>query len=209
MAQTEEKIDGCALRFLLYRPKRVEAPIPLMLFLHGAGERGDDLSAVSKHGIPKRAAQGDDLPFIAVSPQCPAESWWTAHLAELSALLDAVKGRHPVDPDRVYLTGLSMGGYGTWALAAQSPETFAAAAPICGGGDPETAPKLINLPIWAFHGAKDEVVPLERSEAMVDAVKQAGGNVQLTVYPEAGHDSWTETYDNPELYAWFLRHKRV
>ena len=209
MPQTEQQIEGCPLRFLLHQPTEGEPPLPLILFLHGAGERGDDLSAVLKHGVPKLAAQDDAFPFIAVSPQCPAESWWTKHLAELSALLDAVKERHPVDLDRVYLTGLSMGGYGTWALAAQSPETFAAAAPICGGGDPETAPKLVNLPIWAFHGAKDEVVPLERTEAMVDAVKQAGGNIQLTVYPEAGHDSWTETYDNPELYAWFLRHKRA
>ena len=101
-----------------------------------------------------------------------------------------------------------MGGFGTWALAAAHPERFAAIAPICGGGDPKQAERLKDLPIWVFHGAKDPTVPLARSEEMVKALKEAGGEPKFTVYPDAGHDSWTETYDNPELYEWFLAHKR-
>jgi predicted peptidase len=101
-----------------------------------------------------------------------------------------------------------MGGYGTWSLATEYPERFAAIAPICGGGDPKKAHLLKDMPVWVFHGAKDTVVPPERSEEMVNALKEAGGNVQYTVYPEADHDSWTETYNNPKLYEWFLKHKR-
>jgi predicted peptidase len=113
-----------------------------------------------------------------------------------------------VDPDRVYLTGLSMGGYGTWSLAAAHPERFAAIVPICGGGNPADAAKLASLPVWVFHGAKDPTVPLERSKEMVEAIKSAGGNPRFTIYPEAGHDSWTETYNNPELYQWLLEQKK-
>ncbi len=101
-----------------------------------------------------------------------------------------------------------MGGYGSWALAAAHPDRFAAVVPICGGGNPDTAEKLKGLPIWVFHGAKDGTVPISRSQRMVDAIKEAGGNVKFTVYPEAGHDSWTETYDNPKLYEWLLEHTR-
>ena len=114
-----------------------------------------------------------------------------------------------VDPDRVYLTGLSMGGYGTWALAAAHPEKFAAAVPICGGGDPDTAPRLKDIPLWVFHGAKDSTVLPRESKRMVEAVKKAGGDVKLTIYLDAGHDSWTATYDNPDLYKWLLDHKRA
>ena len=122
-------------------------------------------------------------------------------LTELLATLRA-------DPDRVYLTGLSMGGFGTWSLAMAYPDRFAAIAPICGGGDPQLACALKDVPVWAFHGAKDPTVPLEQSEQMVQALEACGGNVRLTVYPEADHDSWPETYANPDLYAWFLSHAR-
>ncbi|MEH2246801.1 prolyl oligopeptidase family serine peptidase [Nostoc sp.] len=115
---------------------------------------------------------------------------------------------YPIDPDRLYLTGLSMGGYGVWHLAAAQPQRFAAIAPICGGGNPLVTRKLKNLPVWAFHGAKDNVVPLSASEIMVSALKARGGNVKFTVYPEADHDSWTQTYNNYELYEWFLQHRR-
>jgi predicted peptidase len=124
------------------------------------------------------------------------------------ALLDEVQSKYKVDPDRVYLTGLSMGGFGTWETATQYPERFAAIVPICGGGRPYTVARLKNLPTWVFHGEKDNVVPIKRSEEMVDALKKAGGDVKFTRYPEAGHDSWTETYNNPELYDWFLKHTR-
>ncbi|MEH2200691.1 prolyl oligopeptidase family serine peptidase [Nostoc sp.] len=180
--------------------------LPTILFLHGAGQRGSDLDDVRKHGVAKVVEQQADFPFIVISPQCPRREYW--NIERLSTLLDEVIASRAVDPDRVYLTGLSMGGYGTWHLAAAQPERFAAIAPICGGGNPQAAGKLKNLPVWAFHGAKDNVVPLSESEIMVSALKVHDGNVKFTVYPEANHDSWTQTYNNPELYEWFLQHWR-
>ena len=182
-----------------------ERSFPLMLFLHGAGESGSDLTKVKVHGPPKIVETKKDFPFILISPQSPGRGW---NPDTLNALLDQVMRDYRVDKDRVYLTGLSMGGYGTWTLAAAHPERFAAIAPICGGGNVADAEKLAKLPIWVFHGAKDPVVPLQRSTEMVEAIKAAGGDVKFTVYPEAVHDSWTETYNNPELYEWFLKHKK-
>jgi len=182
---------------------------PVILFLHGAGERGlNDMALLRKHGIARVAAERD-LPFITVSPQCPPDSWWADYRPELLALLDHVLGGYRADPARVYLTGLSMGGFGSWHLAAENPTRFAAVVPICGGGVwaygfPQRVVALKGTPVWAFHGAKDPAVPLAESRILVDTLKAAGGNVRFTVYPEAGHDSWTETYDNPELYAWLL-----
>ena len=196
------------LRYILHVPAGDPGPKgwPLMLFLHGAGERGDDLNQITIYGPPKIAKKDKDFPFILVAPQCPADRWWSAD--ELLGLLDEVTGRCAVDRDRVYVTGMSMGGFGTWALAAKAPRRFAAIAPICGGGDPATASRLKHVPVWAFHGAKDQTVPPRQSQQMVDAVRKAGGKARLTVYPEAGHDSWTKTYANPRLYAWLLRHHR-
>ncbi len=184
---------------------------PLMIFLHGAGERGDDLELVKKHGPPKLISAGTNLPFVVVAPQCPADSWWesTQQVIALVALLDHVQASHRIDPDRVYCTGISMGGYGTWRLACEYPSRFAAVIPICGGGRPFLAKAMKSLPAWVFHGAKDPVVPLSESEKMVDALKRAGGSVEFTVYPEALHDSWTATYDNPAIYDWLLQHRRA
>jgi predicted peptidase len=184
---------------------------PLILFLHGAGERGDDINRVRVHGIPRVVDRGDDLPFITVSPQCPPGTLWAAQLDALDALLHEIAATCAVDQTRIYLTGLSMGGNGTWHLAAAYPRRFAAIAPVCGWGDffagfPDRVSMLKDVPTWAFHGARDTVVPLSGSQVLVDRLQESGGDVRLTVYPEAGHDSWTETYDNPELYAWFLRH---
>lgn len=194
--------------YLLYLPKDYDSKDqwPLLLFLHGAGERGHDLEQVKRHGPPKLIDAGKDFPFIVVSPQCPTDARWDAQ--QLSALIDAVEAKYHVDKDRIYVTGLSMGGYGTWALAAHQPERLAAIVPICGGGDPSAAPRLAHLPIWVFHGAKDQAVPLKKSQEMVDALKKAGSDVKFTIYPDAGHDSWTETYNNPELYEWLLKQKR-
>ena len=200
------------LNYLLFLPKDYGADSkrkwPLILFLHGMGERGDDLEIVKKHGIPKIVKQRKDFPFIAVSPQCPKSSFWPAEVDALNALLDKLVETYAVDTDQIYLTGLSMGGYGTWHLATAYPERFAAIAPICGGGAPEKAHVLKNVPTWVFHGAKDTVVSPEESEEMVKSLEACGGNVRFTVYPDAGHDSWTKTYDNPELYKWFLKHTR-
>ena len=194
--------------YLLFLPQDYEKKDswPLMLFLHGAGERGDDLELVKKHGPPKIVETKKDFPFILVSPQCKSRRWWEPF--ELTALLDDVVAKYKVDEDRIYVTGLSMGGFGTWSLASHTPDRFAAIVPICGGGEPYWTRRFVHLPVWVFHGAKDFAVPLERSEEMVEALKKHGGNVKLTVYPDAGHDSWTETYDNPELYEWLLQQKR-
>lgn len=188
-------------------------PWPLILFLHGAGERGTDVDALRGYGMPKIAIREREFPFITVSPVCPVNRWWLDYMPVLIDLVDDVQARYHVDPDRVYLTGLSMGGYGTWHLAVEYPDRFAAIAPICGGslwayGLPERVPAISHVPAWVFHGAQDDVVPLEASEVLVNTLKAGGGEVRFTVYPEAKHDSWTETYDNPELYTWFLAQRR-
>lgn len=205
------------LDYLLYLPKdysNAEAGAklwPLILFLHGMGERGNggnDLELVKKHGIARIVDEHANFPFIAVSPQCPITSWWAFETEALKALLDSILTDHAVDPDRVYLTGLSMGGYGAWALGIQYPELFAAVAVVCGGGEPDKVCALKNVPVWAFHGDEDTVVEISESEKMVDALQACGGDVKFTVYPGVGHDSWTQTYANPELYDWFFSHAR-
>ena len=205
-------VRSVRLNYLLFLPQDYgidpQKKGPLILFLHGAGERGDDLELVKVHGIAKIVEQQEDFPFIAISPQCSEDSWWPVEVEALDALLDKVVTTYAVDPHRIYLTGLSMGGHGAWSLAIAHPERFAAVAPICGSGDPKKVCTLKDVPVWAFHGAKDSVVPLKKSKEMVDALKACGGNVQLTVYPDVEHDSWTQTYDNPELYEWFLQHTR-
>jgi len=198
-------------QYLLYLPEKYESENqkwPLMLFLHGAGERGEDLELVKTHGPPKIIQNKSDFPFVLISPQCPKNEWWTSQdqLDFLTALLDEIISNYNIDENRVYLTGLSMGGYGTWSLTAKNPNKFAAIAPICGGGDPKQARKIKDVPIWVFHGEKDTTVPIEKSQEMVDALKAAGSNVEFTIYPDAGHDSWTETYNNQKLYEWFLNH---
>lgn len=213
--QSAEKLEKSVTRlvrvnFLLHIPSHYDAKSgerwPLILFLHGAGERGEDLERVKVHGVPKIVEEREDFPFIVVSPQCPENTWWSPE--DLVALLEEMVARYPVDEERLYLTGLSMGGYGTWSLALQQPGRFAAIAPICGGGNPHLVARIKHVPAWVFHGARDSVVPLQKSEEMVEALRACGGKVRFTIYPEADHDSWTETYDNPELYEWFLSHRQ-
>ena len=210
--QTAAKFEASipiTMGYLLYLPKDFDKQDawPLVLFLHGAGERGDDLELVKVHGPPKLIKQGKEFPFIVVSPQCPKDKWWEP--IELTALIDEIVKKHKVDQDRIYITGLSMGGFGTWRLAAFIPNRIAAIAPICGGGETISIRQIKNIPTWAFHGAKDEVVTLDRTTKMIDALKATGAEPKMTVYPEAGHDSWTETYNNPELYDWLLAQKRT
>ncbi len=195
--------------YLLYLPDDYSSKgekWPMILFLHGAGERGDDLEKVKVHGPPKLIEAGQELPFIVVSPQCPEGRIWSNEV--LIALVDDIVEHYNVDEDRIYLTGLSMGGFGTWSLSSAYPERFAAIAPICGGGMIIMSWPLKDMPVWVFHGAKDQTVPIEESERMVKALKKRGNDVLFTVYPDANHDSWTETYDNPKLFEWFLQHKR-
>jgi predicted peptidase len=199
------------LDYLIYLPEnygKEQKAWPLMVFLHGAGERGSDLKRVKFHGPPKRVEQGSAFPFILVSPQCPTDKWWPNMIEHVMALVDETVENYSIDENRIYLTGLSMGGYGTWAIASAYPERFSAIAPVCGGGLPYMAINLKNIPVWAFHGAKDPVVPLQQSQQMVDAVNFSGGNAKLTVYPEANHDSWTQTYNNDKLYEWLLSHSK-
>lgn len=197
--------------FLRYLPDDYDADPqqtwPLLLFLHGAGERGRDLEILKRQGIPKEIEQGRKLPFVVVSPQCPPNERW--NIFALEALIERMVREHRIDPDRIYLTGLSMGGFGVWGLALRHPERYAAILPICGGGEARYAAPLRDLPVWAFHGDQDPVVPLERSQEMIEAIKAAGGSPRFTVYPGVKHDSWTETYANPEVYAWLLSHRRA
>jgi predicted peptidase len=195
-----------AVNYLLYLPEGYDGvgEWPLLLFLHGAGERGEDVDRVAIHGPPRLIREGHALPFIVASPQLPTGHYWQP--GTLHALLDDLLARYPVDPARVYVTGLSLGGYGAWALAMDRPGRFAALAPVCGGGDVTRVCRLRDLPVWTFHGAQDTVIPLQRSEELVEALEACGGDARLTVYPEAGHDAWTETYADPALYEWLLGH---
>jgi predicted peptidase len=212
-----EIVKRVSLRYLLWLPPNYSANTaqswPLILFLHGRGERGDELPCVARYGLARRLAEGFALPAIVVAPQCPAESDWTLHDDALLALLDDMAAKYPVDESRVYLTGLSMGGRETWRLAGAHPERFAAIAPICGRRpdglrSPEDARRLRDLPIWVFHGALDQVVPIEESDSIVAALRDYGADVRYTVYPHAGHDSWTQAYAEPELYSWMLGLRR-
>lgn len=196
------------LNYLAYLPKDYESKSewPLVLFLHGSGERGSDLNLIKKHGLPMLVAEGQDFPFILISPQCPEDDWWDPYA--LDALMDSVVKKYKADESRLYATGLSMGGYGTWSLAQHNPERFAAIAPVCGGGNRFSVKRLVHTPVWAFHGAKDTVVLPEESQEMVDEINKAGGEAKLTIYPDATHNSWTRTYNNPELYEWLLSHQK-
>ncbi len=196
-------------RYLLFLPRGYgddDRLWPLLLFLHGKGERGDDLALVKAHGPPKVAETLAPFPFVVASPQCPAGRTWSGEL--VIGLLDEVLEQQRIDPDRVYLTGLSMGGTGTWETAIDHPERFAAIAVVCGRDMPELVSRIAHLPIRVFHGARDDVVPASCSKNMVEALREVGADVQFTLYPDAGHDSWTPTYANPELYEWFLRQRR-
>jgi predicted peptidase len=208
--EQELKLGGDeSIRYLLFLPKAYgagEKKWPCMLFLHGRGESQGPLQTVAKWGPPRLLARGEELPYIVVSPQCPPapDSWGQAkqqqHLLEL---VEHVAKTLKVDEDRIYLTGLSMGGFGSWRLAADHPEKFAAVVPICGGGNPADAEKLKSLPIWAWHGGADPVVPVKRSEEMVEAIKAAGGtSIRLTTLAFIGHNSWEAAYASPELYQW-------
>ena len=214
---TPKKVD---VPLLLYTPKDYKPDsdaVPLVIFLHGLGESGaggDELKRVAKHGPPKQVVEGKHFPFVLVSPQCPKPGSfgqvggaWRPEV--LLPLVDQIEEELNIDADRIYLTGLSMGGFGSWRVVAAAPNRFAAVVPICGGGDGSSIPsEIAGTPIWAFHGEADNVVPVAGSRTMVDAVNKAGGNARLTIYPEVGHDSWTQTYDNPMFYDWLLGLKR-
>lgn len=227
-----EVADGAEKRLFRYRlltPARIVAgtKYPVVLFLHGAGERGSDNLRQLKY-LPAWMAEPaarEAYPCFVLAPQCRENERWVdvawgdpqsspqppqpgVDLAAALAALEAVLTQEPCDADRIYLTGLSMGGYGTWDLAARMPERFAAAVPICGGGDERTAARLTKLPLWVFHGDADKAVPVERSRTMVAAVKSAGGTPRYTELPGVGHDSWTPAYRDPKLLDWLFGQRR-
>ncbi len=220
---------GLTYPYWLYLPENYGAgdqKWPMILFLHGAGERGDTLTGVKTHGPPKLlgvAANREKFPelfqCVVVSPQCPVNKWWLN--PPLYEVFNQVVTTYAVDPRRIYITGLSMGGFGSWSFAGAYPDWIAAAVPICGAGDAmkwksitsytrDTIPaanlaNLVTVPIWAFHGAKDGTVPESLDAQTVAELRALGGNVEYTVYPNADHDSWTATYNNPEVYQWLLK----
>jgi predicted peptidase len=205
-------VDGAEVPYLLYLPKNYKEggeALPVILFLHGRGESNGPLSIVAKWGPPRMAARGENLTYILISPQCPREDRWSSETQQqrVMKLLEAMTLKFNGDKQRTYLTGLSMGGYGSWALAASQPHRFAAIAPICGKGDPSQAAKMINIPIWAWHGDNDGAVDFQHSVDMVDAIKAAGGQkVRFTTLEGIGHNSWSAAYATPQLFKWFDQH---
>lgn len=179
---------------------------PTLIFLHGAGQRGVPPAELATYEGVCLANHYRPDTFLAIAPVCPVETWWVPRA--IDKLITTLIARYPVDESRIYLTGMSMGGYGCWEMAAAYPERFAAIVPLCGGGDPETVARFKEVPIWAFQGARDDLVPKEKSRTMVEALQQIGGRVRYTEYPEADHNCWTPAYHTAELYDWMLQQVR-
>lgn len=205
-----DKGDEAGLNYLVYLPAdygKDKAKLwPLVVFLHGSGERGSDVQVVRKTGLTQTLEQRGSVPYVMIAPQCPANTSW--NVGVLDKFLDQALNDYQVDKKRVILTGLSMGGFGTWNWAVERPERFAGLIPICGGGKPDKAVALKGMPIWAFHGDADTAVKFATGQAMVDAAKAAGADIKFTVYPGVGHNSWGKAYAEPELEAWILARKK-
>ena len=200
--------------YLMYLPDdyyNEEKKYPLMLFLHGAGERGDNVDLIKKHGIPKRIEEGENFPFITIAPQCRDGIWWsnTESINILKKLMQHLILDLKVDKKRVYGTGLSMGGFGIFELALSAPSLFTALVPVCGGTITNDLQNLEKTPIWMFHGEEDDVIPKESSLLIYKYLKEKNKNILLTIYPNTMHDSWTETYENKEIYDWLLSFKKL
>lgn len=220
--------NGKKLPYRFMKPEKVEEgkKYPLVIFLHGAGERGNDNQLPLVHGVKEFAKPSSrkDYPCYLIAPQCPngqkwAEVDWSARAHAtpekpsesaqlLLQVLELLQKNHSIDPNRIYVTGLSMGGYGTWDLLTRHPGKFAAGIPVCGGGDETQAKKIAAIPVWVFHGAKDTAVKPERSRNMVKALEAAGGKPKYTEYPDVGHDSWNKAYADPETIKWLFSQKR-
>lgn len=216
------KKDSLPYRLLKPVNPGVKEQYPLVIFLHGAGERGNDNESQLKHitDLFLDTRYRGKYPCYVLAPQCGKEKVWAAYdknaslkkdtaepMKLLIALIDKLLQEYPIDPSRIYVTGVSMGGFGTWDLLARFPNKFAAAVPICGGGDLQTASRIKHIPIWAFHGAKDEVVSPKRSRSMVTALQNAGGLPGYTEYPDIEHDSWVQAYREPHLLPWLFKQK--
>ena len=203
------RAPGGSIRYLLYLPEdyaRAAEPLPLVVYLHGRSLRGDDVEQVARYGLPRRLKSERKFPFVVISPQLPAEERWTDFEA-LEALVDEAVTSLPVDPDRVYLTGFSMGGGGVWRYANTYPDRFAAAVPLAGSRHDGPIRGLAKVPIWAFHGSADESTPVGESEAMVARIREAGGDATLTILEGEGHDI-IELYDDDKIFSWLLKHRK-
>lgn len=197
--------------YVVYVPREYDPAQawPLIVFLHGAGERGDNGLAQTEIGLGRALRFWPHrFPCLVVMPQCPPGVWWDGAVADIDTALADTLRDYSVDPDRVYLTGLSMGGYASWQYGAAHADRFAAIMPICGGGNPADADKLAAVPIWAFHGAKDDVVPVAETRKMVEAVRKAGGDVQYTEYPDLNHNSWDAAYSEAKAARWLLEQRK-
>ncbi len=197
--------------YVKYLPKDYDEgkKYPLVIFLHGAGERGEDLDHAMRHGYMKYVREeGKEYPFIFVAPQCPADKYWGCYTESLLAFIDYVTETLPVDTDRIYLTGLSMGGTGTWMLAMADTNRFAAIAPICGSGIVWNGGCLAKLPIFIYHGDCDDIVPITESIGMLRAVNKNGGKAQMKICYGVGHNAWDYAYTDDSLLEWLLsQHK--
>jgi predicted peptidase len=205
--------DGKEAKYVLFVPHDYngDKPYPLILFLHGAGERmGGQKEPVAVGIGPAIKKSEKDFPCLVIIPQ--ARRGWQAGSPDAKRALDIlaeVEKEYKVDAKRVYLTGLSMGGYGTWSLAVAHPDKWAAIVPVCGGGDPKQAEKIKDIPCWCFHGDADPAVKVEKSRQMIEAIKKAGGDPKYTEYPGVGHNSWDKAYGTKELLPWLLKqHKK-
>lgn len=227
-ARKEHESGGQTLRYRLLTPKPPAdgGKLPLVVFLHGAGERGADNTAQLRHGASDFERRQEQQPCFVLIPQCPANKRWvevhwggkagtgtfpaepSVPLAQTIEVVDDLVASGAVDPDRVYITGLSMGGYGTWYAAGMPGRRFAAAAPMCGGGDPLWAARYVDLPIWAFHGDLDTTVLPVRSREMIDAIRAAGGDPKYTEYQRVGHNCWAQTYADDAFHEWLFSKRR-
>lgn len=200
------------LRYYLYYPEEYnqneDEKFPLLLFLHGGGESGQNIEVLKTNGPPKLLAEGKQFPFLVLAPQHPhPKKWW--NIRAVINLLDTVIEENRVDRDRIYLTGLSRGGSAAWELAVQYPETFAAMMVVCGMTPVPYAHWINkNMPIWVFHGALDKVIPIDHSEKMVAKLKEMGYPVRFTRYEDVAHNAWEQAYTTEEVYTWFMKHKR-
>ena len=206
MKRIEHREDIYPFQFVEYVPEGAGDGLPLIIQLHGAGERGDDLSLVDVHGFSKTLAK-EDINARFIMPQCPKETFWAARVESIVRLVELLIKDFNADPDRVYLTGLSMGGFGTWYTAMARPDLFAAIVPVCGGGMPWNAVTL-TMPVKAFHGVRDAIVSVNHSDEMVAALKKGGRNVEYVRSEEYGHNVWEIAY-NRELADWMLSKKRI
>ena len=198
--------------YVKYLPKDYDEKksYPLVFFLHGAGERGDDLDVASRHGFAKHIREdGAEYPFIYIAPQCPFEKYWGCFIESLGAFLDYICDELPIDRDRIYLTGLSMGGTGTWMFAMAQPERFAAIAPICGSGICWNSEIIKHIPVMMYHGDQDETVPIYESITMLKAINKNGGTAELKICYGVGHNAWDIAYEGDELSNWLLSHKKT